>query len=259
MQEKNKGPTEEQKEYKTKIWPKYYLPHKKREKSEGLDKVGAELKLKVGGIIDKKDYKEDRGPEYISGPANDLDDIFIIASFSDWMPVKLKTKRELMFEKINPDEPIPKAVFVLDNKMLLHSDFVTPGKHYFYFVKDETQIVLSPNYEVIRFKTTNVFLNSITVKPNMIEYDQIHAVKGQDEEEPVFLKDKSVFRDFRDDSINFLNQCFKQDIAYSKIVRAVKGNDEEFKEVTALLQTQFKRLNNIYLYYQGLDDYPVIG
>jgi len=39
----------------------------------------------------------------------------LVASFNDWMPIKMKTKRELIFEKLNPDEPIPKATFVLDN------------------------------------------------------------------------------------------------------------------------------------------------
>ena len=55
---------------------------------------------------------------------------------------------------------------------------MTPGRHYFYFVKTENTIVLSPNYEIVRFKTTNVFLNSVIVKPNIIEYDQIAMVKG---------------------------------------------------------------------------------
>jgi len=86
---------------------------------------------------------------------------------------------------------------------------MTPGRHYFYFVKQGNTIVLSPNYEIVRFKTTNVFLNSVIVEPNIIEYDQIALVKGQDEEEPVFLKDKSVFREFKDDSKIFLDECFK--------------------------------------------------
>ena len=84
----------------------------------------------------------------------------------------------MTFEKINPEDPIPKQVFVMDNIIQLYANFMTPGRHYFYFVKSENTIVLSPNYEIIRFKTTNVFLNSVIVKPNIYEYDQIALVKG---------------------------------------------------------------------------------
>ena len=67
-----------------------------------------------------------------------------MASFNDWMPVRLKTKRELTFEKLNPEEPIPKATFVLDNYIFLYANYVPPGKHFFYFVKDEGHIIMSP-------------------------------------------------------------------------------------------------------------------
>lgn len=60
------------------------------------------------------------------------------------MPVQLKTKRELTFEKLNPDEPIPKATFVLDNWIKIFANYVPPGLHYFYFVYEEGKIFLSP-------------------------------------------------------------------------------------------------------------------
>lgn len=63
-----------------------------------------------------------------------------MASFNDWMPVRLKTKRDLVFEKLNPEEPIPKATFVLDNWVFLFSNYVPPGKHYFYLVRKEGHI-----------------------------------------------------------------------------------------------------------------------
>jgi len=77
---------------------------------------------------------EDRGPEISSGPLKNPKNVYLIASFNDWMPVKMKTKRELTFEKLNPEEPIPKATFVLDNITKIFSNFVPPGTHYFYFV-----------------------------------------------------------------------------------------------------------------------------
>jgi len=77
---------------------------------------------------------EDRGPEISSGPLANAQNIYLIASFNDWMPVKMKTKRELTFEKLNPDEPIPKATFVLDNQTRIFANYIAPGTHYFYFV-----------------------------------------------------------------------------------------------------------------------------
>lgn len=124
----------------------------------------------------------------------------MIASFNDWMPVKMKTRRELTFEKLNPDEPIPKATFVLDNHMMLYANYVPPGTHYFYFVWEDGKIFLSSNYDVTRFKTTKIFLNKLIVNPRIYDFDAIFTVKGGDDEEAVFMKDRSVFKDFRDDN-----------------------------------------------------------
>lgn len=101
-----------------------------------------------------------------------------------------------------------------------------PGKHFFYFVQEEGTIILSPNYEVVRFKTTNIFLNQVTVRPRGFDFDTVNVVKGGDEEEAVFMKDKSVFKDFKDDSKASLKKCFEQDFQYTKIERTVKGEDD---------------------------------
>ena len=230
LQDKHRKLTKEQEEYKTKIWPKYYVPHLKDTKVQGLDQVGAELELKVGGkVLNRKNEIIDKGPEMRSGPLEDKPDtMYIVGSFNDWMPVRLKTMRELTFEKINPEEPIPKQAFLMDNILMMYANFMSPGRHYFYFVKEKDYtIVLSPNYEVVRFKTTNVFLNSIIVRPKMIEFDQISVVKGGFDEEEVFLKDKSVFKDFRDDTKPYLKKCFDQDIEYTKLSRAMKKDEQD--------------------------------
>ena len=46
--------THAQKEYRTKIWPKHYIPSLKDYKSEQLDLVGKDLELKIGGIKEGK-------------------------------------------------------------------------------------------------------------------------------------------------------------------------------------------------------------
>lgn len=209
VEESRRVLTQAQKEYKTKIWPKHYIPALKEEKSKGLDSVGKDLEIKIGGQKEGKQDQDDRGPEIKSGPLDQQETIYIVGSFNDWMPVRLKTLRELTFEKLNPDEPIPKATFVLDNLIHLHANFMQPGKHFFYFVKEEGTIILSPSYEVVRFKTTNVFLNQVTVRPRVMDFDTVNLVKGGDEEEAVFMKDRSVFKDFKDDTKQYLRKCFE--------------------------------------------------
>lgn len=55
---------------------------------------------------------------------------------------------------------------------------VPPGDHYFYFVKEKGTIFLSPNYEVIRFKSTNIFLNRVTVSKRKEDVETVHIAKA---------------------------------------------------------------------------------
>ena len=87
----------------------------------------------------------------------------------------------------------------------------------------------------------------------------MHAVKGGDDQEEVFIKDRSVFRDYRDDTKPFLRKCFEQDIIYSKILRAVKGDVEIFEDIQLVLFKHYVKLNNIFLFYIGTSSYPTIG
>lgn len=136
----------------------------------------------------------------MSGPLAGKMEVYLVASFNDWLPSRLKTKRELTFEKLNPDEPIPKATFVLDNIVFLYANYVPPGKHYFYFVKADGTVMLSPNYSILSYKQTNIFLNMIEIVPRIMDFDAVNIVKGGDEEEVVFIKDRSVFKDYKDDN-----------------------------------------------------------
>ena len=122
-----------------------------------------------------------------------------------------------MFEKVNPDEPIPKATFVLDNKLMMFANYMAPGRHYFYFVTESGTIFLSPNYQIVRFKTTNVFLNQVQVRPRTMDFDSVNVVRGGDEEEQIFIKDRSIFRDFKDDTKKYLQKVFDQDMHYTKL------------------------------------------
>jgi hypothetical protein len=136
---------------------------------------------------------------------------------------------------------------------------VPPGRHYFYFVREEGTIVLSPNFDIVRFKTTNIFLNQLVVRPRVFDFDAVNIVKGGDEEEAVFMKDRSVFRDFKDDNKPYLKKCFDQDIIYTKIIRAVKGEEDVLEDIKELLFKHFIKINNIFLYYIGMSSYPTIS
>ena len=72
----------------------------------------------------------------------------------------MKTSRTLNLEKypVFDEEAVPKNIFMLDNTVVLYANMVPPGTHYFYFVRDRGSIFLSPKYDVVRFKNTNIFL-----------------------------------------------------------------------------------------------------
>ena len=137
-----------------------------------------------------------------------------MASFNDWMPTRMKTLRTLNLERFpmdTPEDEIPKQMLLLDNQVALYAQMVPPGDHYFYFVRDRGHMFLSPNYEVIRFKSTNIFLNRVSVTKRLEDVETVHVAKDGEEEEPVFMKDRSVFRDYREDTHTFLRKCFEED------------------------------------------------
>ena len=51
-----------------------------------------------------------------------------------------------------------------DENVIGYVNYVAPGKHYFYFIYQNRYVFLSPRYDIVRFKGTNVFLNVIKVK-----------------------------------------------------------------------------------------------
>jgi len=130
-------------------------------------------------------------------------EIFCVASFNDWTPCRMKTLRTLTLERFQMDteEPdVPKTIKALNNQVALYGSMVAPGVHYFYFVRDQGTIFLSPNYEVIRFKSTNIFLNRIEVTRRLDDMETVHIANDGEVEEAIFMKDRSVFRDYREDS-----------------------------------------------------------
>lgn len=93
----------------------------------------------------------------------------------------------------------------------------------------------------------------------MFDFDSVQVVKGGDEEAEVFMKDRSVFRDFKDDNKSYLRKCFEQDINYTKIQRTVKGEEDVLEDIKEVLFKHFVKINNIFLYYIGISTYPTIS
>ena len=54
-------------------------------------------------------------------------------------------------------------------------------------------------------------MNRIFVTKRLEDVETVHVAKAGDEEEAVFMKDRSVFREYREDTQTFLNKCFEED------------------------------------------------
>ena len=112
----------------------------------------------------------------------------------------------------------------------------------------------------MKFKKTNVYLNRITVKPKLEDnFDTIHIARDVMVEEAVFMKDRSVFRDYREDTEPFLQKCFDQDMEYAKLAKLFKRDPLIYEKVKECLFTHYVTIINIFDFYCGTSDYPRIS
>ena len=187
-------------------------------------------------------------------------EVYVVCSFNDWMPRRLKTDRRLNLEKYPVyDEDIPKDVYQLDNTIAIYADMVPPGQHFFYLCQEKGNIFLSPAHEVVRFKKTNVYLNRIVVQSRLEDIDTVHIARDAMDEEAIFMKDRSVFGPYREDTTAFLRKCFEQDMEYAKIGRLYKKSPEMYDKVQETLFSHYVQLCNIFTYYSGKSEYPRIS
>ena len=161
-----------------------------------------------------------------------------------------------------PVEDIPKQVFTLDNVLSMCAGMVPPGQHFFYFVRNKGTIFLSPKHEIVRFKSTNVFLNRVRVYQRLEDIETVHQAKDGEEDEAVFMKDRSVFRDYRDQNEGFLSKMFDEDIQFGKISRTINKKvdvEAEFAAIKETLYSHYVRILNIFDYYSGTSSYPTVS
>jgi hypothetical protein len=189
--------------------------------------------------------------------------MFVVGSFQDWMPIKMKTRRVLAIEKIPMAEPAPATVLNIDNTSLMYAEFVKPGFHYFYFVQGQERCFISPRYEIVRFKNTNVFLNRVKVVYVKQEFETVFVAKKYAEEEELFMIEHSVFKRYEGEQIPkrqvMLEKAFEIDIEFSKINRVCKSDDLELLKVKACLWNHYPRLMNIFLWEIGRGEIPTIS
>mmetsp|Transcript_39158 Transcript_39158/g.51233 ORF Transcript_39158/g.51233 Transcript_39158/m.51233 type:complete len:92 (+) Transcript_39158:240-515(+) len=91
--------------------------------------------------------------------------------------MRMKTMRRLLLERYPMDFPpdeIPKQIYSADNKIKQCAQMVPPGMHYFYFARARGAIFLSPQHEVVRFKSTNIFLNRVKVNKRLEDIETVH-------------------------------------------------------------------------------------
>ena len=54
--------------------------------------------------------------------------VYVVASFNDWIPMRMKTERTLNLEKYDiHDEEIPEEYYTLDDTIFLYGSMVPPG------------------------------------------------------------------------------------------------------------------------------------
>lgn len=116
---------------------------------------------------------------------------------------------------------------------------------------------LSPNYDVVRFKGSNAFMNKITV-PKRLERINLFTL-GRNlalANDQKFIKEKSVWKTYQDDEPEHLLKCLEQDLAFGKIQRLTK---EDFPKLKAALLNDYLQLKNIFTQLAVQSSYPVIS
>lgn len=122
---------------------------------------------------------------------------------------------------------------------------------------------MSPKYEIVRFKSTNIFLNRVKVSKRNEDIETVHQARDGEDDEAVFMKDRSVFKLYNEDSNKHLMKCFKEDLQFSKIIKTISKKmdvEVEFAAITDKLFENYVRIINIFDYYSGTsNNYPTIS
>ena len=73
---------------------------------------------------------------------------------------EIKTMRKQEdIEKFLAKDPSKRTGKKAADNVISYCQYLPPGKHFFYYIYKADYIFLSPKYDIVRFKGTNLFLN----------------------------------------------------------------------------------------------------
>ena len=61
-----------------------------------------------------------------------------------------------------------------------------------------------------------------------MNYANVYVAKDRAEDEAVFMKDRSVFKDYREDTEKYLKECFEEDLWFGKITKVFRKDPAEY-------------------------------
>lgn len=193
--------------------------------------------------------------------------IYLVASFNEWMPIELRTNQEIKQLRIKGQEALMqmddrhraklgKSKKKADNEIKF-THFLPPGKHFFYFIYKNEYVFLSPNYDVVRFKGSNALVNTVIIRPRRDEIELVTLGRNiLATEEMKFNKDKSVWKTYLEDEPEHLEKCLNQDLEHGKLFRVAK---EEYGALRRAILADYMDLKDIFTCLASMSSYPVIS
>ncbi|CAG9314269.1 unnamed protein product [Blepharisma stoltei] len=161
--------------------------------------------------------------------------ICLKASFNDWKEIPL----ELV------DETLGKYEISL---------LLPPGKHYLWFILDGNDVCVTKElskrtWEGASVNEINIPLRSYELSVSEAENIQVGRV---------FDKNKSVFRNYIDDTDQTRKIMFDYDSKYYKLPRVIRDT-KQLDDVYSVLLANFGEIKEIFLYLSASSNYPSIG
>ena len=127
--------------------------------------------------------------------------------------------------------------------------------------------MLSSNFKIEKYKETNVCMNFVEVpergwkidKPMLDRDTEWREIADQVEDGAhSFDKQRSVFRPFKFDTPQLLEEMFHNDIKLTKIPSKIKDKDQLDKVKTALLEL-YPKIKNMFLVLSCDSQYPAVN
>jgi hypothetical protein len=182
--------------------------------------------------------------------------ITLMASFNYWLPVEMKMRphEEGEGEGEGEGEKVHDPV----EDVYSFCDYLPPGKHYFYFIKNKKYFTLCKRYKIGRFKECkNVWLNYVEVEQDFSKVELLYEKQKRKEvERQDDIRDFFLYRNWKTDDEVILKKMFETDWGYTKIFRVIKNNEKELYKVKKVLWKNYSKIKELFTSESGLSSYP---